>query len=107
MHLRRSKKIVASLFASALLATGLMAPVAQAQNQDGLVNVSIENVLNDNDVNVVVSVQAAAAIAANVCGVVVDANVLAAVDEGNDTVDTTCNSASRAFQGGDLRITNN
>jgi hypothetical protein len=107
MLVARSKRVLASLFASALLATGIMAPVASAQDQDGLVNVNVENVLNNNDINVVVSVNAAAAIAANVCGVVVDANVLAAVDEGDDEVRTTCNSASRAFNTGTLEITNN
>ena len=103
----RSKKFFASVFATALLATGALAPVASAQNQDGLVNVNIENVLNNNDVDVVVSVQAAAAIAANVCGVVVDADILA-VDQGTrGPINTTCNATSRAFQGGDLRITDN
>jgi hypothetical protein len=106
MRFARGKRLLASLFVSALIATGVMAPAANAQ-QDGLVNVNVENVLNNNDIDVVVSVQAAAAIAANVCGVVVDANVLAAVDEGNQTVNTTCNSRSDAFQGGDLNITNN
>jgi ABC-type Zn uptake system ZnuABC Zn-binding protein ZnuA len=107
MRLARSKRMLASLFASALLATGAMAPAAHAQ-QDGLVNVNVENVLNNNDIDVVVSVQAAAAIAANVCGVAVDANVLAAVDERNQQFGPVrCDAVSRAFQGGDLTITNN
>ncbi len=104
----RTKKFAASLFASGLLATGIMVPAAAAQNQDGLVNVNIENVLNNNDVNVVVDLDAAAAIAANVCGFIVDVDVLAAVDEGTQTIeDVTCNSRSRAFNTGDLVITNN
>lgn len=104
----RTRKMFASVFASALLATGALAPVASAQQQDGLVNVNIGNVLSNNDIDVVVSVQAAAAIAANVCGVVVDANVLAAVDESGQTFGPVeCNATSRAFQGGDLIIRDN
>jgi hypothetical protein len=64
----RTKKLGASLFASALLFAGLAAPAAAQQT--GLVNVEIRNVLNNNTVNVVVPVS----VAANICDV--DVNVL-------------------------------
>jgi hypothetical protein len=62
----RTKRLMASFFASALLLAGLAAP-AGAQQQ-GLVNVNIENVANDTQVAVTVPINAAA----NICGVSVD-----------------------------------
>jgi hypothetical protein len=61
--LTRTKRTAAALFASAALAVGI-APAAGAQQQ-GLVNVDIDNVLNDNEVAVTVPINAAA----NICGV--------------------------------------
>ena len=66
------RKLAASLFASGLLAFGAAAPAsAQPVITGGLVNITIVDVLNNNDVNVQVPI----GIAANVCGV--QANVLA------------------------------
>jgi hypothetical protein len=66
------RKLAASLFASGLLAVGAAAPAsAQPVVTGGLVNITIFDVLNNNDV----SVQVPIGVAANVCGV--QANVLA------------------------------
>lgn len=74
----RTKRLMAGLFASALLFAGLAAP-AGAQQQ-GLVNVNIENVLNDSQVAITVPINAAA----NICGV--DVNVLTAFfDQGGQS----------------------
>lgn len=98
---------MASLCASSLLALGIVGTAAAQQEADGLVVVQIDNVLNNNDVNVVVPVQAAVAIAANVCNVDVDAAVLGAIDAGGQDFVGTCDSRSRAFNEGDLTISNN
>lgn len=65
--MRRTKKLVASLFATGVVAAGLAVPSASAQPviTGGLVNITIFNVLNNNDVNVQVPI----GIAANVCGI--------------------------------------
>ena len=62
----RTKRVGATLFASAILLAGIAAPSASAanQNQNGLVNVAIGDITIE-DVNVGVAAQ----IAANVCGV--------------------------------------
>jgi hypothetical protein len=72
--MRRTKKLVASLFATGLLAVGVGAPTAAAQpvQQDGLVNVVIYDVTIQDVVDVVVedvNVGVAAQVAANICGV--------------------------------------
>ncbi len=99
------RKLLASLCVTALLAVGVVSTAAAQQTGDGLVVVQIENVLNDNVVNVVVPIDVAAAIAANVCGVDVTAAVLGAIDQaGASYGPVTCDSKSRAFNGGDLII---
>ena len=65
--MRKVKKFVATTFATAIMAAGLAVPTAGAQQQ-GLVNVDIHNVLNNNNVSVAIPINAAA----NVCGVSVD-----------------------------------
>jgi hypothetical protein len=66
------RKLAASLFATGLLAVGVAAPAsAQPVVTGGLVNITIVDILNDNEVNVQVPI----GVAANVCGV--QANVLA------------------------------
>ncbi len=80
----RTKKLVASLFATALLFAGLALPAsAQPVVTGGLVNVTITNVANNNTVTVAVPINAAAAI----CGV--DVNVLSALEEGEEFNDCT------------------
>jgi hypothetical protein len=87
--MRRTKKLVASLFATALMAFSVTAPAGAQVEQDGLVNVAIGdiNILNDANVGV------AAQVAANVCGVKVGpvAVLGSAVDRSGDmrTVCTT------------------
>ena len=65
--MRRVKKLVATTFATAIMAAGVAVPTAGAQQQ-GLVNVDVHNVLNNNNVSVAIPINAAA----NVCGVSVD-----------------------------------
>jgi hypothetical protein len=96
MH--RTKKLIASLFASALMAVAVVAPAGAAQQQqDGLVNVAIGDI-TIQDVNVGV----AANIAANVCGIAVGpvAVLGRAVDRSGDatTVCTTGDQAVRLLQ---------
>ena len=70
----RMKRIYAVVVATGALAAGVAAPAsAQPTNQDGLVNVAVVDVLNNN--NVFANVQVPVGIAANICNV--DANVLA------------------------------
>ena len=65
--MRSAKKLIASIFASVLLAAGIGAPAASAQVaiQDGLVNVAIGDVEVLNNANIGIAAQVAAAI----CGV--------------------------------------
>lgn len=61
------KTRLVALLTSAVLAIGLAAAPAASGHQQGLVNVNIENVANDNEVAVTVPINAAA----NICGVTV------------------------------------
>jgi catabolite regulation protein CreA len=79
------KKLLATTFATALMAFGVAAP-ASAQ-QTGLVNVNIKNVLNNNTVQVAVPVNAAVAVCANVD---VNAAVLLAAISDPDVNTFTC-----------------
>ena len=67
--MKSMKKLLATTFATALMAFGVAAPTAGAQPviSGGLVNIQIVNVLNNNEVNVQVPIGVAANIAANVC----------------------------------------
>jgi hypothetical protein len=92
----RTRKLAASLFASGLLAVGAAAP-ASAQPPiitGGLVNITIVDVLNNNEVNVQVPI----GVAANVCGV--QANVLArgGIQEPVDCTATTTQELPVAFR---------
>lgn len=63
--IRSTRVRICALVTSAMLAIGLaVAPAASAQQQ-GLVNVDIQNVLNNNRVAVTIPINAAA----NICGV--------------------------------------
>jgi hypothetical protein len=90
------RKLAATLFLTAAVAVGTVAPAASAQPviTGGLVNVTVTNVLNDNTVVVtldrVVTVGAALNIAANVCDVTV--GVLA---QQLNAGDTTCSNADQ------------
>jgi hypothetical protein len=70
----RMKRVFAVVAATSAMAVGAAAPSsAQPVDQDGLVNVAIVDVLNNN--NVFVNVQVPVGIAANICDV--NVNVLA------------------------------
>jgi hypothetical protein len=105
--MRKTKRLVASLFATGLLVAGIAAPTATAQQEaDGLVVVQID----DTNVNVVVPINAAVGIAANVCDVNVPITVavLAEVDQDlRDSAGGTCEARSPAFADQELTITNN
>jgi hypothetical protein len=91
----RTRKLAASLFASGLLAVGAAAPAsAQPIITGGLVNITIVDVLNDNEVNVQVPI----GVAANVCGI--QANVLArgGIQEPVDCTATTTQELPVAFR---------
>jgi hypothetical protein len=86
------RKFVATLFLTAALAVGAVAPTASAQPvvTGGLVNITVVDVLNDNTVTVTVPIALALNLAANVCDVTV--GVLAQqVARG----DTTCSNADQ------------
>lgn len=75
----RTKKFMASLCATSLLAAGALAPTASAQpiNQDGLVNVNVGDVTILEDVNVAVG----ANVAATLCGIEVGPLALAVLGQ--------------------------
>ena len=77
---------VSAVLATAAVSLGMFAGPAAAQpQQNGLVNVYVDDVLTEN--NIAVGVGVAAGVAANVCGVDVNAAVLGAVqNRGGDTV---------------------
>jgi hypothetical protein len=62
--MRKMKKFVATTFATVLMGACVAVPTAGAQQQ-GLVNVDIHNVLNNNNISVAIPINAAA----NICGV--------------------------------------
>jgi uncharacterized membrane protein len=83
------KKLLATTFATALMAFGVAAPTAGAQPVigGGLVNIQIVNVLNNNEVNVQVPIGVAANVAANVCVGSLQVGVLASQLARGETVD--------------------
>jgi hypothetical protein len=94
----KARRLLASLFATMLVAVGALAPSAGAQVQNGLVNVAIGdvNILNNADIGV------AAQVAANLCGLKVGpvAVLGTAVDRSGDarTVCTTNQGPIRITQ---------
>ena len=70
--IRSTKVRFCALVTTAMLAVGLAAAPAASAQQQGLVNVDVHNVLNNNHVAIAVPINAAA----NICGVSV--NVLSA-----------------------------
>jgi hypothetical protein len=85
----RMKRKITAVLATTALALGVAGPASAAQtDQDGLVNVAVVDVLNNN--NVLANVQVPIGIAANVCGV--NANVLA---QQRKTGDATCNAGAQ------------
>jgi hypothetical protein len=90
------KKFVATTFATGLIAAGASVPTASAQPviTGGLVNITVVDVLNNNDVNVQVPI----GIAANVCGI--NAAVIAhqEVTQPIDCTSSTTQDLPVAFQ---------
>ncbi len=86
----RARKLVAALFSTAIMAVTVAAPAgAQPVITGGLINITLVDVLNDNQVNVQVPI----GIAANVCDVNA-AILLAAV---RDTGSATCEATARSI----------
>ena len=81
-----AKKSIATLFAGTVLAVGIASP-ASAQQQDGLVNVSVGDITIEDAVDIGVAAQ----VAANLCGLKVGpvAVLGSAVDRSGDT-ETVC-----------------
>jgi hypothetical protein len=86
----RFKSSLAAACAIALLAIGVAAPVAAAQQQDGLVNVAIGDVTVLQDVNIGIAAQ----VAAHVCGVKVGpVAVLGTAVDRSGATSTVCETA--------------
>jgi hypothetical protein len=87
------RKFFATLFLTAALAVGAVAPTASAQPvfTGGLVNITVVDVLSGNTVTAIVPIGVAANVAANVCDV--SAGVL--VQEFRDAGTTTCETATQ------------
>jgi hypothetical protein len=66
--IRSTRVRICALVTTAMLAVGLAAAPAASAQQQGLVNVDVHNVLNNNNVAVTIPINAAA----NICGVSVD-----------------------------------
>jgi hypothetical protein len=97
--MQKAKRLFATLFATSLLAVGVAAPTASAQDQDGLVNV----IVTDNEILNDVNIGVAAQIAANVCGVKVGpVAVLATQVDRNGGSRTVC-----TIEGQDIQVTQN
>jgi hypothetical protein len=76
----KSMRVRASILAAAVATSLCIAAAPASAQQQGLVNVEVSNVLNDNEVAVAIPINAAA----NVCGVSV--NVLSTMLAGPDPV---------------------
>ena len=89
--MRKIKKLVATTFATGLMAVGVAAPTASAQPvvTGGLINVTLVDVLSHDEI----AVQVPVGIAANVCDVNA-AVLLAAV---RDTGSARCDAKSDAI----------
>lgn len=94
--MRRTKKLVASMFATGVLATGVALPTASAAPviTGGLVNVTLVDVLSHNEV----AVQVPVGIAANVCDVNAAVLLASVRDTGSATCDATADSIAFAQQ---------
>jgi hypothetical protein len=92
---KRTRKLVASVFAATLLSVTAAAPAsAQPVVTGGLINITIVNVLNNNEVNVQVPI----GIAANVCGIQANVLALGNVQEPVDCTASTTQNLPVAFR---------
>ncbi len=86
----RARKLVAALFSTAIMAVTVAAPAgAQPVITGGLINITLVDVLNDNQVNVQVPI----GVAVNACDINA-AILLAAV---RDTGSATCEATARSI----------
>ena len=91
----RAKKLVAALFSTAVMAVTVAAPAgAQPVVTGGLINVTLVDVLNNNNV----SVQVPVGIAANVCDVNAAVLLAAVRDTGSATCEATAEEIAFAEQ---------
>ena len=80
------KRIIALIATTAIMLAMTVVPALAQPEQNGLVNIAIIDVLNNNEVNVQVPI----GVAANVCGV--QANVLAQQNTQSAPVDCTAHT---------------
>ena len=94
--IRSRKSRVAAVVATAAVSMGMIAAPASAQPQVGLVNVDVDvrNVLNDNQVQVAVPINAAA----NICGVSVEALTIDFQNNENDGIATCTADADQQVE---------
>jgi hypothetical protein len=94
--MRRTKKLIVSLFATGLLAAGVSIPSASAAPviTGGLVNVTLVDVLSHDEI----AVQVPIGIAANVCDVSAAVLLAEVRDTGEATCDATADSIAFAEQ---------
>jgi hypothetical protein len=94
--MRKIKKLVATTFATGLMAVGVAAPTASAQPviTGGLVNVTLVDVLSHDEI----AVQVPIGVAANVCDVNAAVLLAAIEDTGSARCDATSNAIAFAEQ---------
>ena len=93
--MRKIKKLVATTFATALMAFGVAAPAgAQPVVTGGLINVTLVDVLSHDNI----AVQVPVGIAANVCDVNAAVLLAAVRDTGSATCEATAESIAWAQQ---------
>jgi hypothetical protein len=94
--MRKVKKLLATTFATGLMAIGVAAPTASAQPvvTGGLINVTLVDVLSHDNI----AVQVPVGIAANVCDVNAAVLLAAVRDTGSATCEATAESIAFAEQ---------
>ena len=93
--MRKIKKLVATTFATALMAFGVAAPAgAQPVVTGGLINVTLVDVLSHDNI----AVQVPVGVAANVCDVNAAVLLAAVRDTGSATCEATAESIAWAQQ---------
>lgn len=117
--MKNVKRYAASVVMAGALAAPVLGSEASAHHNDGhsggnnvgqagLVNVAIVDVLNNNEVNlsVTVPINAALAIAANVCNISADVDlaILGAIADGGDALTGTCTAENNNFAGQTIEI---
>ena len=91
------KRLIAAVMTAAALATTVATIPAEAQQQSGLVNVYVDDVLTNNNV----TVQVAANVAATVCGITAQVGVIA------EQIQRTGNYQCTSATGQTVQVTRN